>query len=482
MMKKFYYVTWVMLLLPAFYAGSASAQFRLENAFPKLTFLQPLDLQSPRDGSNRLFVVTQKGIIYVFENDSSTTGKKVFLDISDEIVYGGEMGLLGLAFDPGFKDNGYFYVNYTAPSQLRTVIARYRVMTGDQDKADESTKTIILEVTQPYENHNAGQLAFGPDGYLYVGLGDGGSGGDPQNNAQNLSRLLGKMLRIDVHKSEGGMNYAIPADNPFSGNTNGYRAEIWASGLRNPWRYSFDPVTGWLWCGDVGQDKYEEIDIIQKGKNYGWRITEGYHCYNPSGNCDTSGLTSPVWEYAHDDQGGYSLTGGYVYRGSKFPELYEKYLFADFVSGRIWALTYNNSGSADVSLLISSRKAISSFGVDDRNEIYICSFDGNIYSLAYSDPTYVPGSTKPKEYGLYHNFPNPFNPKTTIIADIKEKGNVRIEIYSVSGEKIATLFSGILEAGRHRFTWDAENLPSGVYIYRMAAGNLDISKKMVLLK
>lgn len=482
-MKKFTVnnsVYFILLLIIPF--ASADAQFKLEVAFPNLSFLQPTDMQSPKDDTNRLFVVTQKGIIYVFKNDSSTDQKEVFLDISASIVYGGEMGLLGMVFDPDFKQNGYFYVNYTAPSTLRTVIARYRVSRNDPNKADTASKTVILEVVQPFENHNAGQLAFGPDGYLYIGLGDGGSGGDPYNNGQNYKQLLGKMLRIDVHKQQSGLNYAIPPDNPFAGNTSGIREEIWAGGLRNPWRYSFDPVTGWLWCADVGQNKYEEINIIQKGKNYGWRIQEGYHCYNPSSGCDTTGLLQPIHEYSHDDEGGYSITGGYVYRGNRLPELYEKYIFADFVSGRIWGLSYDGSGKAEVFLITNSKKSLSTFGVDQNNELYALSFDGKIYRINYMDPTYVPGQSKPKEYGLYHNFPNPFNPKTTIIADIKEKGSIKIEIFDMAGKKIETVFSGQLEAGRHKFYWDADGHPSGVYIYQMTAGSYKTSKKMVLLK
>lgn len=470
-----------VLIIFLFSGLSLKAQFKLEVAFPQLTFLQPTDLQHPKDGSDRLFVVTQKGIIYVFNNDSTATEKKVFLDIQDKIVYGGEMGLLGMTFDPNYKQNGYFYINYTAPSTLRTVIARYSVSKTDPEKADKNSQTIILEVIQPFENHNAGQLAFGPDGYLYIGLGDGGSGGDPYNNGQRNSELLGKMLRIDVSKPSGDKNYSIPPDNPFIGNTQGYREEIYASGLRNPWRYSFDPVTKWLWVADVGQNKWEEIDIVHKGKNYGWRVMEGFHCFNPSSNCDTTGLTPPIWEYGHDDQGGYSITGGYVYRGNRLPELYEKYIYADFVSGRIWALTYDGQNPAENFLILNSGKTISTFGIDKNNELYILSFDGKIYRFAYVDPTGVKGE-KPASYGLFHNFPNPFNPKTTIIADIKDRGNIKVEIFDLQGNKVATLFSGQIDAGRHRFYWDAEKFPSGVYIYQLTTNEFKVSKKMVLLK
>jgi glucose/arabinose dehydrogenase len=234
--------TVILLALLLITAGSLRSQYRLENAFPKLNFLQPLDLQHPNDETNRLFVVTQQGVIYVFPNDSTASKAKVFLDIQEKVKAGGELGLLGLVFHPDFKNNGYFYVDYTTTNPLRSIIARYSLLKSNPDSADKNSEQIILEVNQPFENHKAGQLVFGPDGYMYIGFGDGGSGGDPYNNAQNKSVLLGKMLRIDVNKAEGGMNYSIPPDNPFAGNTNGYRQEIYAFGFRNPWRFTIDPA------------------------------------------------------------------------------------------------------------------------------------------------------------------------------------------------------------------------------------------------
>jgi glucose/arabinose dehydrogenase len=354
-------------------------------------------------------------------------------------------------------------------------------LSSNPDSADKNSETILLEVKQPFPNHKAGQLAFGPDGYLYIGFGDGGSGGDPFNNAQNNTVILGKMLRIDVNKSQNGKNYSIPPDNPFIGNTKGYREEIYAYGLRNPWRFSFDPITKWLWVADVGQDLWEEIDIMTKGGNYGWRIMEGKHCYNPSSNCDTTGLIEPIWEYGHNEQGGRSITGGYVYRGKALPQLYGKYIFADFVSGKIWALSYDGKSQATNELIINSEKNISSFGVDRSNELYICSFDGNIYRLVSLGPTSVPGE-QPRTYSLYDNFPNPFNPQTTITADIKEKGNVKLLIYDLEGRVVDTLFDGIMEPGKYQFHWDAGNFPSGVYIYELSAGDFKAAKKMVLVK
>ncbi|KXK25155.1 MAG: putative glucose sorbosone dehydrogenase [Candidatus Brocadia sinica] len=370
--------------------GTANAQqilqYKLQDAFPNLSFDNPLDLQHAGDGTDRLFVVSQSGLILVFENRSNVKAARIFLDIRDKVTAGGELGLLGLAFHPDYEKNGYFYVNYTAPKPLRSIIARYSVSLVNPNSADKKSEFILFQVNQPYSNHNGGQLAFGPDGYLYIALGDGGSAGDPQNNGQNKSSLLGKILRLDVNCTSDDKNYCIPPDNPFAGNTQSYREEIYAYGLRNPWRFSFDPVTGWLWVGDVGQNLWEEIDIIEKGKNYGWKIMEGNHCYKSS-TCNTSGLTLPIWEYGHDDQGGCSVTGGYVYRGKKLPELYGNYVYGDYCTGRVWALKYNGINPATNALLLKEDINISSLGVDKNNEIYLCDLNGKIYKLTTNTPT-----------------------------------------------------------------------------------------------
>ena len=292
-------------------------------AFPNLSFEFPVDIQSPKDGTNRIFVLSQPGVIYVFDNNSDTKEKKIFLDIRGKVLYGGEMGLLGLAFHPNYKENGFFYLDYTTDNPRRTVISRFQVSKTDPAVADPLSEEILLEVGQPYENHNGGQISFGPDGYLYISLGDGGSGGDPLNAGQDLKNLLGKLLRIDVNSNSDEKNYSIPIDNPFKGNSKGYKEEIYAYGLRNVWRFSFD-MNNRLWAADVGQNKWEEINLIEKGKNYGWRIMEAKHCYNPETNCDTSGLVLPVWEYGHNDMGGFSITGGFVYNGKSAPGLKEQ--------------------------------------------------------------------------------------------------------------------------------------------------------------
>jgi len=384
----------LIFLLPLFFmascgnqenaAGLAKKSFTLNlaPAFPKLTFDRPVDLQSPSDGSNRIFVVQQPGIISVFDNSSTVNKAEIFLDITAKVFMGHmEEGLLGLAFHPHFHDNGFFYVNYTANPPRRTVIARFQIDNKNPTWADPLNQLTILEIPQPFGNHKGGQLAFGPDGYLYIGMGDGGSGGDPYGNAQNLKNLLGKMLRLDVDHPGHGKNYGIPEDNPFAGNTQGFREEIYAYGLRNPWRFSFDLLTGWLWAGDVGQNKpIEEIDIIENGKNYGWNIMEGNQCFFPPDGCDKTGIELPIWEYTNDM--GRSITGGYVYRGRNIPELQGAYIYGDFMSGRIWALRYDKKSPPENTLLIHAPQLNpASFGMDQENEIYICSFDGHIYKI-----------------------------------------------------------------------------------------------------
>lgn len=378
-------LSFILLVLLAACSTEVKNQNNLiVDAFPNLKFEQPVDIQTPRDGANRLFVLSQPGIIYVFENNPMSKTKEVFLDITNKVLYAGEQELLGLAFHPNYKENGLFYLDYTEDNPRRTVISRFRVRDDNPSKADTKSEEILLEIEQPYSNHNGGQIAFGPDGFLYISLGDGGSGGDPQNHAQNLKSFLGKILRIDVDRKSNDKNFTIPDDNPFKGNNYGHKEEIFASGLRNVWRFSFDDK-GNLWGADVGQNKWEEINIIEKGKNYGWRIMEANHCFNPENNCDTTGLVLPIWEYGHDDLGGFSITGGFVYNGKSAPGLTGKYVYADYVVGKIWTLEYNN-GKVNNSLLIDTDFLISTFGVDENNELYFADHNqGKLYRFALQE-------------------------------------------------------------------------------------------------
>ena len=337
----------------------------------------PVDLQLPNDNTGRFFVVEQAGTIRIVANSSLLPGS--FLDIAGKITTGSEMGLLGLAFHPSYSQNRRFFVNYnrTIGGQLQTVIAEYLASASDANRADPASERILLAVDQPFPNHKGGQLAFGPDTFLYIGLGDGGSGGDPFGNGQSLQTLLGKMLRIDVDRTDPGLQYAIPPDNPFA--AGGGLPEIWAYGLRNPWRFSFESGTGRLFCADVGQDSYEEIDLLQKGGNFGWNTMEGLHCFNPSSGCNMTGLILPIAEYSHSE--GEAVIGGYVYEGSGIPSLVGTYLFGDYLSGTIWGLKETTPGTWTRSQLLSTQRNISSFGQDAAGELYVVDYSGNILKL-----------------------------------------------------------------------------------------------------
>lgn len=333
----------------------------------------PTDIASAKDGSGRLFLVQQNGLVRIFRNGSLIS--QPFLDIASKTRGGGERGLLGIAFPPGFAASRRFYVNYTDLTG-NTVIALYRV-SSNPDLADPQSEQILLTIAQPFSNHNGGQLQFGPDGYLYIGMGDGGSGGDPQNHAQNRSSLLGKMLRLDVESEPGRAH--VPPDNPFV--AGGARPEIWALGLRNPWRFSFDRATGDLWIADVGQNRLEEVNFqpasSRGGENYGWNLMEASQCFQA--NCRTDGLVLPVAEYGRND--GCSVTGGYVYRGAASPGLRGYYIYGDYCSGRIWGVERQGATFAN-RLLLASGFGITTFGEDESGEIYVANANnGTIHRI-----------------------------------------------------------------------------------------------------
>jgi len=361
--------------------SNTAANLQLVEAYPNLVFNQPLEYRHAFDNSDRVFVVEKAGRILVFQNNPQVQSWQVFLDLTGRVdSNSSEQGLLGLAFHPDYKNNGLFYVNYTARNS--TIVARYRVNPGDPNQALSDSEEVILTFNQPFDNHNGGHLSFGPDGYLYIASGDGGLAGDPQNNAQNRGNLLGKILRIDVDKPGNGTAYSIPPDNPFFGNQEGFREEIYAYGLRNPWKFSFDPGRAWLWAADVGQSKIEEIDIIQKGANYGWRKMEGSLPYLAVGSIDQTGLTSPVWEYQHPT--GNSITGGYAYYGKLTPSLNGAYIYGDFGTGMIWSLRLDENMKPDNRTLFDTDLNISSFGLDQNNELYVVDYKGKIYKFIES--------------------------------------------------------------------------------------------------
>ena len=335
---------------------------------------RPIGLTNAGDGSGRLFVVEQSGVIRVIRDNDLLP--EPFLDISGQVSCCGERGLLGLAFHPEYNHNGHFFVNYTDINN-DTVIARFHV-SDEVDQANPSSEVKLLIAEQPFNNHNGGSLAFGPDGYLYVGLGDGGSGGDPLGNAQNNDVLLGKLLRLDVDR---GDLYAIPPDNPFV--NGGGAPEVWVSGLRNPWRFSFDRLTGDLYIGDVGQGSWEEIDFLPAGNsggvNFGWNYMEGTHHYSASQLLEETALTDPVAEYGRDH--GYSVIGGVVYRGDQFPDWQGIYLYGDYGSGFIWGIMRDTDGSWQNALLFQTNTRITSYGEDESREIYYVSYEGDLYKF-----------------------------------------------------------------------------------------------------
>ena len=362
----------------------------LKRVFDTLTFEQPVGMAVHPADEHAAYIVEKPGRIVYVDLQAAQPSKEVFLDITDRVHSTGmEQGLLGLTFHPNYLEHPYFYVNYT--TSTHTVIARFADPYADSvtlesfKPADSGTAREVLSYRQPYTNHNGGDLKFGPDGYLYISSGDGGSVGDPHGHAQNLQSLLGKLLRIDVGREADGRPYAIPVDNPFvDQSVQEARGEIYAYGLRNPWRFSFDSQTGRLWAADVGQDEMEEINVIESGGNYGWNVKEGSACYLRS-PCDDESFRDPIYEYDHSL--GASITGGYVYRGEQLPGLRGYYVYGDFMSGRIWALQVGDDGEVVNTELMDTDLAIASFGVDMTEELYVLTLDGELYLLMEEEST-----------------------------------------------------------------------------------------------
>ncbi|MEZ5963757.1 MAG: PQQ-dependent sugar dehydrogenase [Planctomycetota bacterium] len=347
---------------------------QVEPAFPNLSFPQALDLASPRDGSDRVFVATKAGRIHVFANRDDVNTSRVFLDISARVHNWFEVGLLGLTFDPNYATNGFFYVHYV-DTAFDSHVSRFTASSTDPDRADPNSEVELLRVRQPEGNHNGGALQFGPDGFLYVVFGDGGGLDDQYGNSQNLNTLHGSMLRIDPHHPSGGRNYGIPGDNPYVGVAG--RDEIFAHGLRSPWRFSIDPVTGRIWLGDVGQDHHDELDLIRRGGNYGWPVYEGPRSHRNPTNRPPTDFDEPL----HTDVRGEmrSIIGGYVYRGRRLPSLVGDYVFGDNVYGAVWALT--EAGGQVTKRRVGHVPNIASFGLDAQGEVYVVSFDGTLHRL-----------------------------------------------------------------------------------------------------
>ena len=362
--------------LPAPAATPLPETLRLEPALTARRFQSPTNLIQVSGG--RVLISEQDGRIWTSKAlHPDPAAVQEFLDLTDRVSRrGSEEGLLGLALDPQAPRSLYLY--YSASNPRRSVISRFS-LSPDLSSADPNSELVILQVPQPYSNHNGGQIAFGPDGYLYIGLGDGGSAGDPQSNGQDTSTLLGSILRINISQATPEQPYAVPPDNPFA--NGGGRSEIWAYGLRNPWRFSFDHDTGDLWAGDVGQHRWEEIDLIRRGGNYGWNVLEGTHCFPPDSDCQRNGMTPPVWEYSLGGEP-CSVIGGYVYRGSAVQSLTGAYIYGDFCSGNIFALRYANGNVLEHRQLADTGLNIMSFAQDNNGELYLLSQKSGIYRLS----------------------------------------------------------------------------------------------------
>lgn len=335
--------------------------YQIMEAYPALTFKQPLGYVWSEAGA-KAYVVERGGLILEFEDSMDVKGFNIFADLTDKVsVSATERGLLGFAFHPDYEDNGLYYVNYTT----------------ERDTVIESSKgEIVMKFPQPYSNHNGGHITFGNDGYLYIAVGDGGGAGDPQGNAQNLSRIYGKMLRIDIDKKSGTNNYSIPSDNPFADGRDGALPEIFAYGLRNTWKFSIDEMTGKIMAGDVGQNRIEEIDEIVRGGNYGWNIMEGTSVFKDDKVIDKATLIQPVTEYQHP--AGKSVTGGYIYRGELLTWLHGDYVYGDFVTGRVWAYDFESGESREI---LETGLNISSFGLDRNGEVLIVDYSGKLYRI-----------------------------------------------------------------------------------------------------
>lgn len=462
-MKK----TSILLLILCFYF-SFSQNIELESFASG--FNRPVNIKHA--GDDRLFVVEQDGIIKIVNSDGSVEATN-FLNI-DAIVgsNGNEQGLLGLAFHPDFETNGYFFVNYTNNSG-DTVISRFSRIGVNPAIADPNSELIILTYSQPFSNHNGGELQFGPDGFLYISSGDGGSGGDPQNNSQNLNSLLGKLLRIDVNNSTASNPYDIPTDNPFVGNTSA-RDEIWAYGLRNAWKFSFDSMNNDLWIADVGQNAREEINKVAStdaGLNYGWRCYEGNNTYNTSGCPSSSTLTFPVAEYSHSG-GRCSITGGYVYRGTTYPNLVGAYLFGDVCTQEIGYLKFEG-GSWNSTFESFSGNWVA-FGEDINEELYVSSLGGTIYKI--TDSLLSIDESTQNSLSIY---PNPANTVLNVdLLDNTSGNSTTFNIYDVQGK----LITSILKDKNDTFTSiNISDLKSGFYVLEAKLDKgTKITKKFVI--
>jgi glucose/arabinose dehydrogenase len=419
-------------------------------------------------GDSRLFITDQSGLIRIVDS-SGKVATQPFLDIHERVVFGGEQGLLGLAFHPQYAVNGYFYVNYVGKGDS-THISRFSMVSGNPNLADPQSELKLLTIFQPFTNHNGGDLQFGPDGFLYIGLGDGGSGGDPGNRAQNIKEYLGKMLRIDV---DHGNPYSIPASNPFYNNPDAL-GEIWAFGLRNPWRFSFDRKTGDLWIADVGQNAIEEIDFQPStstgGENYGWRCYEGNRVYDNSMRSTNSVLTYPVFTYPHAEE--CSVTGGYVYRGNPSSPYYGYYFFADYCSDRIWTLHKTDQGWISEEYGHFAGNNFSTFGEDSKGRLYVAGITSGTLFLVESASS---GITENENIKGIKILQPASGGKIQVELAKSPVSDVKYILYNISGNVCYSETSG-----NTLFDINTGKLSAGVYILKIVIGNNSIVRKIFI--
>lgn len=448
-------------------AQSDIAEF--EQVYQNIEFDFPIGIRFPDDATNRVYIAERAGIVKVLENDPDVEEASIFLDITERFDTSPPGDLLAIEFHPDYAENGYFFVKYTLQNPAREVLARFSRSEDDPFAADQDSEAILLELETPgnTQNHYAGDIAFGLDGYLYMPTGDGGQLHDPNGNAQNRSVLLGKVLRLDVDNPSGGMNYGIPPDNPYADNEQGWREEIFARGLRNPWRLTIDRETGDVWVGNVGENTWEEVEHVAAGGNYGWPIMEGPECapFGPP-DCDQTGLTPPVWAYSHEV--GLSITGGYVYRGTKIPALQGKYVFADFATYKVWYINRDNPSSAE--LLLPEQYNVTTFGEDLEGELYFNRFiGGKIYKITPGPgATDAEGAALPETVAL-RVYPNPIRDAATVEFSGAD-ARVRLTLFDLLGREVAVLYDGYGSATTQRVGFSTRGLAPGVYVLRMEAG------------
>ncbi|CAN5601852.1 PQQ-dependent sugar dehydrogenase [soil metagenome] len=491
----------LVLTLTLIVAGTATAQapdpIRLVEAFPGLNFSSPTEIVADGAGHSRLFVLEQRGVITGVDHTETSPETSPFLNIQDRVTFGGEMGLLGLAFHPDYAETGYFFVSYVTPSPTRSRISRFTNPDPQNPRstADVASEIVYLEVEQPRANHNGGQIHFGPDGYLYFGLGDSGGSDDPDNVAQDRSSLLGSVLRIDPVVTDDQGTYLIPPDNPFVGNTSGWREEIYAFGLRNPWKFAFGP-DGRLWLADVGQNTYEEVNVVESGGNYGWVVMEGPACFatrpgNPP--CNDPALLPPVHFYTHGSQTGRSITGGFVYRGDAAPTLRGAYIFADYVSGNVWALRRDGEDWISTQIYDActttagcpadrTRYAISTFGEDADGELYLAhyAFSGRIFRIegVSVSTEHVPD----RRVGL-DVFPNPVSSSQfELRLKLDAPASTRGTLHDILGREVAMILDEQLGSGTTSRSVQLPSLPAGVYLLRVEAGSTTVTRRLTLLQ